>query len=437
MPVRTRIGRAAAAAACALALALGAVGCSSDTAVPGLASLAPSAHLPNDTQKQLQSAVDNALSATGASGAIVGVWVPWSGSWVTGVGTVAPGSKTPVDADMTFRAGPVTRAMTCDALYELAAAGTVHLDDPITDYIGGMPKYSDITLHELCDGTSGLGSYGAMLSGQSLSTPNRQWDARELVGYGVGQVNGDVAPGNAYRDSDAGYVLLGLALERASGQTAQQLLQQRVFGPLGLSRTTLPGATAAEPTVDGSTPLRGFYFLKKESGSYACDKPVEITEQSASYGFTDSGVVTDIRDLAVYARALASGALVKDKNRFAQALPATANAPSWFTTRGGAVQAGPLIGEYGSTRGYLTAAFSDPDSGLTVAVVLNNSSAGRNAIVDLARELAAIAASTPATSGKQAAAVGLPWTAAQFHDAISGSATCPPATTATKAPAKK
>ena len=43
--------------------------------------------LPEDTTTQLQDAVTFAMAASGASGAIVGVWAPWSGSWVTGLGT--------------------------------------------------------------------------------------------------------------------------------------------------------------------------------------------------------------------------------------------------------------------------------------------------------------------------------------------------------------
>ncbi|QAY59483.1 class A beta-lactamase-related serine hydrolase [Microbacterium protaetiae] len=425
MPIRTGVRRVAAVAAVVVALTLGAAGCSGDPAVAGLATLAPDQKLPTDTQKQLESAVTDAMAATGASGAIVGVWVPWSGSWVAGVGTVAPGSKTPVDDDMTFRAGPVTRAMTCDALYELAADGTVQLDDSVTDYVGGIPKYTDITLEQLCDSTSGIGSYNRILGAQSLTNPAREWDPRELVGYGVGQVSGDIEPGNTFRDSDAGYLLLGLALERASGKSAQQLFDKRIFDPLGLEHTALPGDQSAAPVVDSSTPLRGFYFASKtKSGAYQCDKATEITEQSASYGFTDSGVVTDIRDLATYTRALASQALVKSKTRFTEGLPLSSGSPSWFTTSGGVVEAGPLIGQYGSTRGYLTSAFSDPTSGLTVAVVLNNSAAGRGVVVDLARELAAIAAQTPAADGEQAVAVGLPWTAEQYHTTIADAAIC-------------
>jgi len=427
MPIRIGLRRVAVVAAAILALTLTAAGCSAD---PGSAAvdLGTQRDLPKDTREQLQKAVTDAMTASGSSGAIVGVWAPWSGSWVAGLGTAAPGGDTKVEPDMTFRAGAITRPMVCDVLYQLSAAGVVRLDDSVTKYVAGMPRFTDVTLESLCDSTSGIGSYRALLDRQMLGNPGRQWDPRELVGYGIGQVGGEVRPGVAYLDSDAGYLLLGLALERATGQSSSDLLRTYVFGPLGLRHSALPGSAPAPPVVGGSDPLPGSYFAPRtKKGASVCDKPTDITEQSASFGSTDSGVVSDIQDIAAYARALATGRLVKDKTRFADALPVTASSPSWFTAAGGAVQMGPLVGQYGSAPGYLTAAFSEPESGLTVAVVLNNSSMGRGVIVDLSRELAAIASKAPAAEGETAPAVGLPWTAKQYHDSIASNAICAPA----------
>jgi D-alanyl-D-alanine carboxypeptidase len=424
MPFRTGLRRTAAVAAAVLALTLTVAGCSADP-VPGVSETGTQRDLPKDTRGQLQGAVTDAMAASGASGAIVGVWAPWSGSWIAGLGTVTPGGDTKVEPDMTFRAGAITRPMICDVLYQLSAAGTLSLDDSVTKYVGGMPKFTDVTLESLCDSTSGIGSYRALLDQQMLGNPGRNWDRRELVGYGVGQVGGEVRPGVAYRDSDAGYLLLGLALERATGKSSSELLRTYVFGPLGLRHSTLPGPAPAAPVIGGSQPLRGSYLgSRTKSGDYVCDKPTDITEQSASFGSTDSGVVSDIQDIAAYVRALAAGRLVKDKTRFADPLPVTPSSPSWFTTAGGAIQMGPLIGQYGSTPGYLAAAFSDPESGLTVAVVLNDSSMGRGVIVDLSRELAAIASKAPAVDGAKAPAVGLPWSAEQYHDVIAANAIC-------------
>ena len=425
MPVRSRIVRTAIAALGALALLVTVAGCSATAFTGDPVTLAPQKQLPDHTRQQLKAAVTDAMAATGSSGAIVGVWAPWSGSWVEGLGTTSHDGKTPVEADMTFRAGDITRAMTCDVLFQVAARGKVGLDDSVADYVNGMANLSNVTLHQLCDGTSGIGSYRGVLEDQLHLTPGRKWDPRELVGYGVGQVGGDVEPGVAYRDSDAGYLLLGLALERATGSSASQLFAQYVVDPLHLSHTALPGAAASDPVVRGSTPLPGYYLgSTAKSGAFVCDKQTDITEQSASFGWTDSGVVSDIDDFGVYAHALAEGTLVKTGERLSAPLAVSSGSPAWFTTAGGVIKAGPLVGQYGDAPGYLTAAFADPGSGLVVAVVLNDSTAGRGPIVDLARELAAIASMAPATGGKDAPALGLPWTAEQYHSTIAKNAIC-------------
>ncbi|MFD4958078.1 serine hydrolase domain-containing protein [Microbacterium sp. NPDC058389] len=373
---------------------------------------------PDDTVTELQDAVTSAMGTSGSSGAIVGVWAPWSGSWIAGLGTQRPDGGGDVKADQTFRAGKVTRPMTCDALYGAASAGKVKLDDPVTEYVSGVPDLSEITLLELCDGTSGIGSYADQLYGSWLSNPERDWDPRYLASFGLGEPR-TTTPGDAYKDSDAGYVLLGLALERATGLSAADLLRTYVTGPLGLAATSLSD-------LPSSGSLHGGQSMTNADGVLDCAAPRDLTDVSSSSGYTDAGVVTDIRDLGRYVQALASGSLVDDKKRFAHALPVSADAPSWYTADGGALIAGSLIGQFGRVPGYLTAAFADPETGLTVAVVLNNSAGDGHVAEYLAWQLAAIASKAPAAKGETAPEAGLPWTAEQFGEAIASLAVCTP-----------
>lgn len=417
-PTRRR-GALAVAALTALSLVVAA--CSADESVDLDVPTQVDAAFPEATAQQLQDAIAQAMTASGASGAIVGVWAPWSGELVIGVGTQSPTGDTPVTADMPFRAGQVTRAMTCDVLYAVAGEGLVRLDDPVSTWVSGVPDLSDVTLLELCDGTSGIGSYGPQLSGIFFSNPTRVWNPRELASYGVGQPR-QGEPGAAYRDSDAGYVLLGLALERATQKSAAELFQDYIADPLDLTETRLPAARAA---AADATFLVGQHSLPGADGVMNCTEPLQMTSLSPSTGYTDAGVVTDIDDLGRYAQALATGALLPDgADRFESPLPVADGAPSWFTADGGALQAGTMIGQYGSVPGYATAAFSDPASGLTVAVVLNNSGGGSGFAQWLAWELAAIASKAPAADGATAPDAGLPWTAQQFHDQIAASAIC-------------
>jgi D-alanyl-D-alanine carboxypeptidase len=372
----------------------------------------------DETVDALKGAVTAAMGTSGSSGAIVGVWAPWSGAWVAGLGTQRPDGGGEVKADQVFRAGKVTRPMICDALFEAADAHKVKLDDPVSKYVSGVPDLESVTLLELCDGTSGIGSYADQLYGSWLTNPQRQWDPRYLASFGLGEPR-TAPPGDAYKDSDAGYVLLGLALERATDLSAADLLRTYVTGPLGLSATALSD-------LPSSSVLHGGQSMPNAEGALDCAKPVDLTEVSSTGGFTDSGVVTDIHDLGRYVQALASGALVDDDKRFANGLPVAADAPSWYTADGGALLAGSLVGQFGKVPGYLTAAFADPKTGLTVAVVLNNSAGDGHVAEYLAWQLAAIASKAPAAKGETAPEAGLPWTAEQFGEAIASLAVCTP-----------
>ncbi|WP_203581059.1 serine hydrolase domain-containing protein [Microbacterium hibisci] len=418
MRTRSTRRRAIAVVAGALASALLLAGCSFGGEVePDLPPQA-AASLPDETVQQLTDAVTHAMGTTGSSGAIVGVWAPWSGTWVAGLGTQRPDGGGDVSADLSFRAGKVTRAMTCDVLYEVASAGKVELTDSVSDYVSGVPDLADVTLIQLCDGTSGIGSYSGQLYSSWLTNPARQWEPRYLASFGLGQPRSG-APGAAYRDSDAGYVLLGLALQRATDMSAADLIETYVAGPLGLDATAL----AALPSTGV---LKGGQSVNNAEGALDCAQPLDLTEASTSSGFTDAGVVTNIEDLGRYVQALASSALVEDDDRFSAPVPVTADGPSWYTADGGALLAGSLIGQYGKVPGYLTAAFADPTTGLTVAVVLNNSAADGAVGEHLAWELAAIASKAPAASGETIPEAGLPWTAEQYHEAVAAAAVCTP-----------
>lgn len=411
---------AAIAIASAGALAVALSGCTPQQSVSIDVPAQVDAPLPDATVAELQDAVTSAMTATGSTGAIVGVWAPWSGTWVSGVGaqSLAGGEVT---SDMSFRAAEVTGAMTCDALYELAADGTLSMSDPITTWVSNLPGYDDITLRELCDGTSGLASYTATLEGAVLGNPERVWNPRELMAYGIARPRLN-APGAAYGTSATNYLIAGLAVERATNEPLATVLAERVAQPLGLSSTFLP---APAPATPGPSSLNGYWSQPNAEGVWNCTEPADFTEMSSSYGGAAAGAVTSITDLGRYAQALATKALLPaDSDRFANPVPVGPDQPSWFTAAGGTFQAGSLIGQFGWTPGYMTAAFADPATGMSVAVVLNNSGGNKLTSAWLAWELAAIASKAPAAAGQTLPEAGLPWTAQQMRDNIVGNAIC-------------
>lgn len=403
-------------------LAIAALGLTACAPGPSV-ELAPIAQvdgeLPGDMQEQLQAAVETAMAASGSSGAIVEVRAPWAGVWSQAFGTTTPEGPA-VTEDMRFRAGPITRTMTCDVLYGMADRGIVSVDDALGDWLTGYPSIATITLGQLCDGSSGLGTYAGAVSGRWYANPPRRWAPKELVAYGIASgVRGE--PGVAYRDSDTAYLLLGLALERAGQQSAAELFTEYVFEPLEMEATSLPSSTTGSD--DWLNALRS----GNTKGEIDCAAPDDITALSPTTAFTAGGAVSTVGELSDYIQSVALGARSYDsEDRFADPLPVSANAPSWFTAAGGAFQAGTLVGSSGAVPGYLTAAYADVETGLSVVLVLNNSRAGGTVPRQLAWQLAALVSKAPAAEGQSAPeAGGLPWEAATFGDAIVDDAICP------------
>lgn len=414
MPSGSGFRRAAALVAAGVTLALALAGCSPEGTVEIETPTQVEGAFPAETQAQLEAAVSFAMAATGSTGAVVSVSSPWSGSWVAGVGEA--------EVDDAFRVAQLTRPMVCDLLYQMVDQGIVALDDEVRDYVTSVAGIEGVTLQMLCDGTSGLGRYEQALQGTALQLPTRRWNGNELAAYGITGFD-PARAGVGYSDSDTGYVLLGLALENAANRSVSSLLKDDVFRPLGLNSTSLPGSVAAAP---GDPALTGLLSQPGADGALACAEPTDVTVRSASFFFTDSGVVSTIADVVRYTQALATGALAPEgTDRFATPHTLGGDQPSWLTAAGGALQAGSLVGQYGSVPGYITAAFSDPATGMTVAVTLNNSAASDTVGAYLAWELASIASKAPAASGQTVPDAGLPWTAQQYHDAIAAAAVCP------------
>lgn len=415
--VRGRVSRRVIAAVAALGLAVGLAACSPEVETVELGIDQVDGALPDDAVAQMQGLVETAMTGAGASGGIVSVSVPWAGQWIAGLGSSTPDGGT-VDPSMTFKATSITRSMTCDVLYGMAAEGTVALDDTVGEWLDTYPGESDLTLEQLCDSTSGLHPYLDEIFPRLLTTPDRVWNPRELVAYGLGQ--GPVfRAGSRFGDSDTGYTLLGIVLERAAQRPLAELYDRYVFEPLGMTHSSFP--TGVGSMADR---LAGLYSANTD-GAVDCAAPRDLTDLTSSAGAAAAGAVSTVSDLATYVRALAVGARSYDsEQRFADPRPTGTSQASWFTADGGAYQAGSLVGQYGSLPGYMTAAFADRETGMSVVVVLNNSRASATVARVLAWQLAAVASKTPAAEGRETPQVGLPWTAESLAAQMADLAVC-------------
>ncbi|WP_430646756.1 serine hydrolase domain-containing protein [Agromyces sp. GXS1127] len=375
-----------------------------------------------DVTEQLEATLAEAVRLSGSSGAVAGVWAPWAGSWTTGTGTVDFGDgAAEVTAATQFQLADGTGQLTCAIMLRLVDAGIVELDEPVDELVRGIPGLDGITLEQLCRNRSGIADYYAPLRAHFVKNPERIWPANELIASGLASGRKG-APGETWAESRTGILLLTAALEERTGKSWSELAEEYVLGPLELESTTLPSASST--TYRGAL---GGYAAAYSGGTPACDAIVDVSERSSSIGGTASGARTTLTDAKAISESYATGAMFTEPTaRDAWTLlPLGGDAPGWQAQGIGAQQYGPLRGVAGESTGALSAMFTDPATGLTVVLALNNSTGGERLVREAAFALASIASKAAPVEGRDRPLVELPWSLEQATQRMTDAAACP------------
>ncbi len=372
--------------------------------------------------EQLDATLAEAVRLSGSSGAVAGVWAPWAGSWAVGTGTVdfADGAAR-VTTDTRFQLADGTGELTCAVMLRLVDAGVVKLDDRVSEMVKGIPGLEGITLEQLCRNRSGLADYYAPLRAHFVKNPERIWPANELLASGLAAGRkGD--PGTIWVESRTGILLLTAALEEKTGRTWSDLAEQYVLDPLELEGTSLPA-----PTDVSYAGALGGYAASYSGAEPACDAIVDVSRRSSSIGGTASGARTTLADAKAISESFATGAMFQEGTaRDVWTLtPLGGDAPGWQAQGIGAQQFGPLRGVAGESTGALSAMFTDPETGLTVILALNNSTGGEVLVREAAFALASIASKASPEEGRDLPLVELPWSLEQATQRMTDAAPCP------------
>jgi len=130
--------------------------------------------------------------------------------------------------------GSVTKQFTAMAIMMLAERGKLSYDDPVSKYIPEVARSAHltrITLRQLLNHTSGIPDYG------DLGIDDSGLDQNGLIAALLKKEDLLSEPGLKYRYSNPGYALLAIVAERVSGKRFGELLEQEIFGPLGMIDT--------------------------------------------------------------------------------------------------------------------------------------------------------------------------------------------------------
>ncbi|MFK0237627.1 serine hydrolase domain-containing protein [Streptomyces vinaceus] len=350
-----RIRRAGAPAAVALLLAALCAG-------TGSASASVRADFDPATVRRLDAAITKVMEQTGMPGLNIGLWIPGRGVYEKSFGVADRQTGTPMKSDLYTRIGSVTKTFTVTGVLQLVDQGKVGLDDPISRYVSGVPGGDAITVRQLADMRSGLFDYTKdeqWLAGLRAD-PHRAYTPRRLVDIGFGHP-ANFEPGAKWEYSNTNTVLLGMLVEKVSGQGLADYLREHVFAPLKLNDTSLPDAGAMpDPHAHGYTD-----FTPK--GTVA-----DATNWNPSWAWAAGGVVSDLDDLHAWAPALADGRLLTPKTQAERLRTLPVGVVPGASYGLGILDFNGWLGHNGELPGYETIAAQLPAEKATLVVLVNS-----------------------------------------------------------------
>ncbi|WP_162997965.1 serine hydrolase domain-containing protein [Brevundimonas lutea] len=198
--------------------------------------------------------------------------------------------------DSRFRLASVSKQFTAAAILRLQDRGVLDIRDPLCKWITECPEaWRPIRLHHLLTHTAGVpdlmqqSSWG--LIRQTPRTPE------ELTAT-TAEYRLSFEPGTAIRYSNAGYNLLGVVVERASGMSFEDFLETQFFEPLGMADTGSDADAAGHDVIMG----------------YG-DFPQGLTPQpnaNVSVVFASGALYSTLDDMLVWQQALHRGHLLSD-----------------------------------------------------------------------------------------------------------------------------
>lgn len=196
----------------------------------------------NLSDAALDRLVDPTKPGCSAAVAVDGV-VLWAGA--EGLADLA--TKTPLTTETRFNMASVSKQFTAEAVLMLEREGLLSRDDVIGRYVDGLPAWGQTTtLDQLIHHTSHLRDFWKKLQGEGKEFGDHVSHA-DIVRSIAREPR--LEPGEGYLYSNANYVLLAEVVERVSGQALPQFLQDRVFGPLGLTMEVSPNLLAPDVAI--------------------------------------------------------------------------------------------------------------------------------------------------------------------------------------------
>jgi len=219
-------------------------------------------------------------------------------------------TQTPMTTDTLCRSGPITSIFTAAALVTLQDQGKVKLDQPVGKYVSGLnAKLSGVNAYQLLSHTAGIieeHPNSGLFDDQALGRTVRSWKDDYALS----------PPGQIYSHSNPGYVLAGLLIEEVSHKPFARVLNELLFEPLGMERTTFsPSLVMTYPFAQSYRAFGGEKL--RQVRPFALD----------AFGWPSGSMFSNVNDLARFAIAFMNEGKIDGKQVLPAAVITTLSTP--------------------------------------------------------------------------------------------------------------
>ena len=267
---------------------------------------------------------------------------------------------TPARPETVYEIGSITKQFTAAAILQLAEQGKLGLDDSLSRFFPDWPAPGrNATVKQLLNHTSGIKSYTGIDRWRSLMALPLSHDSMVAL---FEREPADFDPGTDWKYDNSGYYLLGLIVEKASGQSYPTYLTQHLFEPLGLESTRYCGTNAIVPN-------RAHGYSPSPNGIVNA-APIYVDQ-----AFAAGAICSTAGDLLAWTRALEAGKVVKPASYQAMTtpipLPSGKRQRYGFGLGVGEVAGHRTVGHSGGINGFNSMLTSYPADGAIIAVLVN------------------------------------------------------------------
>ena len=192
-------------------------------------------------QRDLAATADTVFarwSSTHGPGCAVGVARDGRTLLARGYGMANLETGTPITAETIFESGSVAKQFTATAVILLALDGKLSLDDEVRKYVPELPRYDrPITIRHLLTHTSGLREWSSLVAHAGWPRGQRAHTQADLLDVVYRQKSLNYPVGDFYSYTNSGYAIAMSLVERVSGRSFADFTRERIFEPLGMTKT--------------------------------------------------------------------------------------------------------------------------------------------------------------------------------------------------------